>query len=471
MTEAQLVAAVSAAPEDDGPRLVYADWLTERGDPWGEAIRLELELAPDGPPRPRLAARLLDLQAHRARFGLPDDTVFARGFPSFVRLTHAHRDLLESWAWPPLGQVGIHARFAESARSFLASRGLSNAHGFAYSAADGVDVGGVIMGHPWVRGLRKLSLYPGSFDVVSELAATPFERLESLTLWSSTLAPALVTSPHMSRLRVLEVSRAAADSVVLERLLAVRWPLEELNLDNVPLEARHFSVLADRAPLRKLNADRTGLDDAAIERLARGSLATARSLHLADGKLGAHGAAQLAGLPLLRDLDLQRNHIGDAGVAALVEGGKALRHLKLASTGFTATGLRALATLPAGLSTLDLSGVRYDANADGAFEALCAGPMIAQLTSLNLEGSYLGDRAVMMLAALPSSELRSLNLSYVGVSREGLEKLVRSPAMSRLTTLEVRSSGLTGKDAPLAWELPSLRHLEMGKGAPKKRPS
>jgi uncharacterized protein (TIGR02996 family) len=32
-------------PDDDGPRLVYADWLEERGDPLGEFIRVQCELA------------------------------------------------------------------------------------------------------------------------------------------------------------------------------------------------------------------------------------------------------------------------------------------------------------------------------------------------------------------------------------------------------------------------------------------
>jgi uncharacterized protein (TIGR02996 family) len=36
---------IVANPDDDGPRLVYADWLLERGDPRGELIRLQCDLA------------------------------------------------------------------------------------------------------------------------------------------------------------------------------------------------------------------------------------------------------------------------------------------------------------------------------------------------------------------------------------------------------------------------------------------
>ena len=47
--------AIRESPDDDGPRLMYADWLTERGDPRGEFIRLQCELAqlPAGDPRRR----------------------------------------------------------------------------------------------------------------------------------------------------------------------------------------------------------------------------------------------------------------------------------------------------------------------------------------------------------------------------------------------------------------------------------
>jgi uncharacterized protein (TIGR02996 family) len=41
---AAFLAAVVAAPHDDLPRLVYADWLDERRDPRGEFIRVQIEL-------------------------------------------------------------------------------------------------------------------------------------------------------------------------------------------------------------------------------------------------------------------------------------------------------------------------------------------------------------------------------------------------------------------------------------------
>src|SRR5262245_13561869 len=42
--EDAFVAAILAAPHDDTPRLVFADWLDERGDPRGELLRIATEL-------------------------------------------------------------------------------------------------------------------------------------------------------------------------------------------------------------------------------------------------------------------------------------------------------------------------------------------------------------------------------------------------------------------------------------------
>ncbi len=45
MTEDAFLQTIRENPDDDGPRLVYADWLEERGDPRGEFIRVQCELA------------------------------------------------------------------------------------------------------------------------------------------------------------------------------------------------------------------------------------------------------------------------------------------------------------------------------------------------------------------------------------------------------------------------------------------
>jgi uncharacterized protein (TIGR02996 family) len=45
MTHQDFVDAILAEPSDDAPRLIYADWLEERGDPRAEFIRVQVEMA------------------------------------------------------------------------------------------------------------------------------------------------------------------------------------------------------------------------------------------------------------------------------------------------------------------------------------------------------------------------------------------------------------------------------------------
>src|SRR6476659_1158863 len=44
MDERAFLRAIAAAPDDTAPRLVYADWLDERGDPRAEFVRVQVRL-------------------------------------------------------------------------------------------------------------------------------------------------------------------------------------------------------------------------------------------------------------------------------------------------------------------------------------------------------------------------------------------------------------------------------------------
>lgn len=76
--ERALLAAIIDNPDDDAPRAVYADWLTEKGDPRGEFITLQLAARPTAKQRAR-ADELLDKYKKEwvGRFG---GTKLAYGF-------------------------------------------------------------------------------------------------------------------------------------------------------------------------------------------------------------------------------------------------------------------------------------------------------------------------------------------------------------------------------------------------------
>ena len=97
-TEHALRAAIAANPEDDAPRLAYADWLAQQKNPRGEFIRIQVELArmaTDDPAYQKRSARAQSLlKKHRrtwrdeypkwARSDYPD---FQRGFPDEISCT------------------------------------------------------------------------------------------------------------------------------------------------------------------------------------------------------------------------------------------------------------------------------------------------------------------------------------------------------------------------------------------------
>ncbi|HJZ55950.1 MAG TPA: TIGR02996 domain-containing protein, partial [Gemmataceae bacterium] len=89
--EKALLVAIREHPHEDTPRLVYADWLQENGQPErAEFIRLQRELArldeddPQFGPKQAAADKLLKKWAARWRASLPgvgDDWPWERGFP------------------------------------------------------------------------------------------------------------------------------------------------------------------------------------------------------------------------------------------------------------------------------------------------------------------------------------------------------------------------------------------------------
>lgn len=98
--EQALLDAIYASPDDDAPRQVFADALTERGDPRGEFITLQLARA-RGEATPAQFMRERDLFADPSRhneWGYPlgesGRCVFARGFPETLLPRRGRRDEL-----------------------------------------------------------------------------------------------------------------------------------------------------------------------------------------------------------------------------------------------------------------------------------------------------------------------------------------------------------------------------------------
>ncbi|HEU0034605.1 MAG TPA: TIGR02996 domain-containing protein [Kofleriaceae bacterium] len=135
-----LLAAIRANPADDKPRLVYADWLQERGDPRGELIALQLSGRDDAATTRRERALL----AEHARSWLGPlgaiatvaRTRFARGFAVEVVLNARTAAQLEA-------VVGAPEWFSVENVAFL---GPQSDH----------EVCAAIVAHPVMQSLRRV---------------------------------------------------------------------------------------------------------------------------------------------------------------------------------------------------------------------------------------------------------------------------------------------------------------------------
>src|SRR5262249_2934180 len=71
-------------------------------------------------------------------------------------------------------------------------------------------------------------------------------------------------------------------------------------------------------------------------------------------------------------------------------------------------------------------------------------PLLPGLAGLDLSGSLLGsERLGQLLASFPPGRLRHLDLSFNELDDDGLAALLRLPALSGLTQLELRHNHLT----------------------------
>jgi uncharacterized protein (TIGR02996 family) len=431
--------AILEAPEDDTPRLVYADYLEERGDPRGEFIRVQCALANESEDSPRLQqlrAREEELlEAHRAAWlaplGLPErDCVFHRGFVDEVQLGLAEFVArgVELVSRTPLRRLRLaHSSNADEGHTGEAGRRLSACPALArlelldlYVAALGPEGLRSLFASPYLAGLRHLHL--GDEDstpaVAEELAASPLlPRLESLALWGfqdsdlgDTGVRTLVSSPGVAGLKTLDLM--------------------------------HNRIRAEGAQAVAASPWLTGLTALYLGRSACGY--TTNDI----GPQGARALAGAANLAGLTTLGLDLNHIGAKGLAALA-GSRFLTRLRclgLRGNAVGPAGVRALAESPNLRSIEVLSLGANDIGDEGAV-ALGRSPFAGGLRTLWLVGNRIGDRGVATLARSATlAGLRDLHLGANPFGKAGVQALIQSPHLAGLKVLRLTGTKLADAD-------------------------
>lgn len=311
-------------PDDDAPRLVYADWLDDRGEAdRAEFIRLQIEqarLPADSPRGAALARREGELRGS-------GEAAWRDSLPRIEGVTweEFRRGFVESVF------VATVETFLEHAEAIFAAAPVRSLQVGALDAADAARLAGAA---PLAR-LRELSL--GNNPTlgragVRALAQSPhLARLESLLLHYNDLGDAavgeLAASPYLGRLTELylsgnDLSDPAVIALANSRCLS---GLRDLDLRDNRIADPGILALTDRSTHEQLT-----------------------TLYLVNNHIGPLGAHALAGaehLPQLGRLYLNYNPVGNEGALAFAESNRraALLDLDLRHCGIRDPGGLALA--------------------------------------------------------------------------------------------------------------------------------
>ncbi|MBN9119880.1 MAG: TIGR02996 domain-containing protein, partial [Planctomycetes bacterium] len=332
--------AIEAQPEDDTPRLVYADWLDEHAASDVDRARADLirvqcwrEREPPGERRVALAGReggLLVLYGREWVKPLPGDLNDA--------LTDFRRGFLDPVTLPAAGFASHAKHLSEQAPLF---------HVRLVRARDAMKA---IAARPELSFVRRLTL-AGAWVQNAELTA---------------LAPA----PHLDNLQQLDLSHNQIGIRGATDLATARAPaLRELRLERNPIKDRGLLALAqaDWPALEHLDATECGLRFAPAG-LADGPLVRRLvSLQLSrNPDVPASAWLRLAAAPWgrLERLDLSNPTVTDAVAEALAANPAlaGLRVLHLGAATITARGARAILASPylRGLTRLRLPDDHLD---------------------------------------------------------------------------------------------------------------
>src|SRR4051794_3453641 len=289
-----LYRAILDQPDDDAPRLIWADWLDEHGDPDRAAfVRLQCEWAALDPGDPRQDdlweqwTRRLNKNRRRWGAGLGSEARnfgFWRGLPDWFDVTTDGlvEQVTELRRRVPAQCLNLAlAGFREELRSW---RGLEG-----------------------VRGLQ-----------VKEGFADPFYPQSSARGWVW-----LIQSPRLERLRMLEVELDISSAGVLAALTGTDWPhLRELSLrvhnsdpDQPPAVWADLPEASWFRGLKSLDLWDCQLSDIGLIQLLDGGRRALTRLNVGMNHLTGTGVRALAAcpdLPDVRSIELDGNPVGEA---------------------------------------------------------------------------------------------------------------------------------------------------------------
>jgi uncharacterized protein (TIGR02996 family) len=444
--EQGLLAAICDCPEDDVPRLVYADWLEEHGPTEtnrarSELIRLQCDSARlpaedadivAAERRTRLELRADDLlrtNGHGAPWRQPLTAVpstvnfaqmtcgpFVRGFPSFALATP---DVFASLGEDLFRMNPLHVVWC----------GVSDEHLLTPQRADR------LLTAPWLRRARRMEVSVTTGVVEPLFRCENLAGLERLTIHRADLRPPASPSPGegLTRLRKLHlrgIPEGGPDVVARLSGLLSSAQLTELTLG-----------VGRRAPVETIRALAVFAPFGRLERL--GLFAPDR-----DQPFDAAAIRHLTAAPFWPNLRHLRISSGDETMEALAEVGPSsnLQVLGLGVHSLTLRGIAALARAPLLRSVTSLDLACGNGIGDEGIALLAQSPHLGNLVELDLAYARLGPKGVKALAAAPwARNLVRLNLRDNAIRKAGVELLASPERFPRLLRLDLQRAVATNK--------------------------
>jgi uncharacterized protein (TIGR02996 family) len=492
-----LLRAIVRHPEDDTPRLVYADWLQENGrEEEGEFIRVQCQLSatdPEDPDYPALLEREEELRlwlgthvpgprpTFPAGLSVEGGTMWwqwtHRGFPRFLEFDGYERPGAKAMralaaavakAFDVLPTRWLVVRFitVNQLGALLRQPVLSHLSQLtvqlAVDDAESEEAARLLAKCRHLRNLRGLSLAFTATDAGCEaLASAPWGELEWFSPGCHEVTPAGLESLAAARwfrnLRTLMLTDGLPGDAFESLCRLPRFPhLHTLDLSNdqFPEAAwRAFAAARSFPALARLQLEGNDLSGGRLAVLARAGGFTPRVLDLGACGVGPGSAAALADAPWagsLRVLNLSVNALSPAEVRAIAGCKKftELRHLDLADNSLGASGLAALAANPAlrELRALNLSGRPHDNRGltPTHFDRFLAKLDMPDLRRLDLSGRPVGAKAARRLTDPRFRSLTRLGLRDCNLSNAAASALLASPTLRNLIQLDLDDNELTG---------------------------
>ncbi len=457
ISEDELLGAIAADPDNDAPRLVYADWLATHGQgERAELIRLQCQMArlPQSDRRVRQLRQRSRQLLHRHQtewLGVPAsgtgelEVTWRRGFAEHVVLSRrsgrssrrglSQEDALQRLSrWPLVRSLDL-SRMSVPALAALAQLGQLEElilHRVPQAALPLSPLSQLSQLRRLI--IRDTKLSPDDLQTLASL-----KRLQHLELPSVRIGDrGLEILADLPSLEVLNIHRGAITTSGLRYFLKNFHQLRELDLSWSLLDGQHLGFLGGLPRLCRLSLKGNLLSTAEeLGLLTQLEELNLRATGVAFGALGSMGA--LRGLARLQTLNLGFNPLDDDQLRFLFPL-RSLRRLDLDRTRITGVGLRHLSELSR-LRTLVL-----DDNQLGHGVLASSLPALRSLRQLSLQGTSVAGAGLRGLTRLQA--LRRLDLGWTDAGSRELQILA---GLRRLRELSLSSARHVNDEA--------LRHL------------